>query len=227
MSYDQSDAALQTSMVSHLRAAMADLPGPIDEPTLAKMASHWAMVRQWTQQVNLTAIADDAEAAWLHYRDALEVLPMLQEGPTLDIGSGGGFPGIPLALARPTWPFALMEPRRKRASLLTVAAGRLGLRHVTVLGVRLDAPPTRAFAQAVTRATFSDLRALGDAGAWLAPGGRLYAFRSGHAELDSAAVAHLGALGLRYDGAHSYAVRDVPRRVDAWTRQADVRHSPT
>ena len=169
-------------MHERLQHACEDLAAWIDPDKCAAMAQHWHWLRQWNATFNLTAIADDAQAAWLHYRDSLAALPYLERGPILDVGSGAGFPGLPLAIARPDWSFVLMEPRRKRQSFLEMAVARLGLRQVRVLGGRIQDAPSQTFAHVVTRATFADDATLLSTRRWLQPGGSLLAYRNASQE---------------------------------------------
>ena len=214
-SYDTFEAALQ--------AATADLP-ELSAEHRAAFAAHWAMVSAWNRQVNLMGQVSVTEAAFLHYRDALSALPLLEDGPTLDVGSGGGFPGIPLAIAMPTRPFVLMEPRRKRASLLQTMVARLSLKQVSILCGRLEDAPEPRFAQLVTRATFSDPQALRHAAGWLRPGGRLIAFRTPQsplAETDHQALAEVGLTGYQ---SHPYTLGGHARRLDVWILRPDLGH---
>jgi 16S rRNA (guanine527-N7)-methyltransferase len=210
------------ALLSHLTLAMADLPEPLPATTLAAMAKHWDMVCLWNLNVNVTSIDDPATAAWLHYRDALTALPWFTDGLTLDVGSGGGFPGIPLALARPGRPFLLMEPRRKRATLLSQAAARLQLATVDVYNGRLADAPTARCAQVVTRATFSNLGDLAPAAAWLRPGGRLIAYRSGASTLPEDQLSILATHGLSYETGHAYTLLTHERRLDVWILRPEV-----
>ena len=66
----------------------------------------------------LTAVSDPAEARRLHLDDALTAVPLLEEGPVVDVGSGGGSPGLPLAAARPDLRFDLLEATRKKCVFL-------------------------------------------------------------------------------------------------------------
>jgi 16S rRNA (guanine527-N7)-methyltransferase len=66
----------------------------------------------------LTAVSDLAEARRLHLDDALTAVPLLEEGPVVDVGSGGGSPGLPLAAARPDLRFDLLESTRKKCEFL-------------------------------------------------------------------------------------------------------------
>ena len=99
-------------MPEALGAALADLE-TISNAQINLMAAHWELLCQWNLRSNLTTILDPNEAAHLHYRDSLEVLPFLSPGSVADIGSGAGFPGVPIAIVG-DYPVTLVEPRRKR-----------------------------------------------------------------------------------------------------------------
>jgi 16S rRNA (guanine527-N7)-methyltransferase len=107
----------------------------------------------------------------------------------VDLGSGAGYPGIPLAIASPGRRYLLVEPRQKRTTFLDVAATRLGLSTVRTRIGRSEDPPPEQFANVVTRATFSDEADLKSCLRWLAPGGRLIAYRAD--ELTSSATSVL------------------------------------
>lgn len=170
---------MTASIAAYLERALADLePSP---EKLAALVAHWRLVRTWNERTNLTAITSDSDAAWLHYRDSLELVPHLRDGSIIDIGSGGGFPGIPLAV----WcevPVCLLEPRRKRATFLRQVVVQLGLVRVEVVEGRSTDPPRRLYDNVVTRATFSERADLLACRKWLAPEGRLIAMRAGAGE---------------------------------------------
>jgi 16S rRNA (guanine527-N7)-methyltransferase len=194
------------SMVDCLREACADLDLTLSDETLEAMAAHWDLVCRWNARTNLTAIVDDPRAATLHYRDSLAALELINSGPIVDFGSGAGFPGIPLALARPDWLITLVEPRRKRASFLEMAVARLNLRNVKVRVGRLEDTPDQLYRHAVTRATFSDEAAFEKASRWLEPQGSLLAYRS-----DS------GESSARVHSQHRYKVANSARVIEVWT----------
>jgi len=126
--------------------------------------THFALLRRWNDTHNLTRIIDPAEAAVRHYLDC--ALPVFR-GPVppvgteagghdfADIGSGAGFPGLVAALVRPEFGATLVEPSRKRASFLRVAAGALGLRNVRVDEPHRGRGTAPAFRWVLSRATFS------------------------------------------------------------------------
>ena len=111
---------------------------------------------------NLTAVRDADEAWTRHIFDSLTLLAALAELPAdaalCDVGSGGGLPGIPLAIVRPDAPVTLLEPTGKKAAFLEGVAATLGLSHVTVVRDRaeragaLDGPLRAAFPIVTARA---------------------------------------------------------------------------
>jgi 16S rRNA (guanine527-N7)-methyltransferase len=193
----------QSSAITALTTALSDLSLP--DAAVEQLAVHWQLVKTWNERVNLTSILDDVEAAWRHYRDSLEGQAVLPDGAIVDLGSGAGFPGLPLAVASPERTFTLVEPRRKRVSFLEVAVARLRLDNVRVLYGSSTDPADRAYAAAVTRATFSAQEELEDCLAWVEPGAPVIAYRS-------------EPLGLGGTRLHPYKIRDVDRVLEIWTR---------
>jgi 16S rRNA (guanine527-N7)-methyltransferase len=92
------------------------------------------------ERMNLTRITDRGAAEVQHVGDALTVLPHLPNEPhrLADVGSGGGVPGIPLAIARPDVRVTLIEATKKKAAFLQSASAQLGLSNVTVLEHRAE-----------------------------------------------------------------------------------------
>jgi len=90
---------------------------------------HRRLLLEWNRKVNLTRITDPEEMAVKHFLDSFlpaERLP--REGRVLDVGSGAGFPGVPLKVLHPSLDVTLLEARRKKASFLKVLVARLGLK---------------------------------------------------------------------------------------------------
>lgn len=100
-----------------------------------------ALLLEANLRVNLTRVVEPEAIARLHLLDALAALPLLDAlGPTraIDLGSGGGIPGLPLAIARPGIAWTLVDSVGKKAALLRAFADRLGLTNVTVLRERAE-----------------------------------------------------------------------------------------
>ncbi len=188
-----------------MREALRDAPVALPDAAIDQLVRHWELVKTWNARVNLTSILDDEEAAWRHYRDSVEALPLLPPGAVVDLGSGAGFPGVPLAVAAPDRAFTLVEPRRKRVSFLEVALARAGIANARVVcGASTDGPD-RLYAAAVTRATFSSAEEIAACLDWVAPGGPVIAYRS-------------EPTGLAGTRVHPYRLRDLDRVLEIWTR---------
>ena len=171
-------------MTAHAFASLVKwFPEHCDEAKIELMYRHWQLMLKWNARTNLTAIRKDSEALLKHYADSVVMVDILPgSGSVLDVGSGGGFPGIPLAIVRPDLTWRLLEPRQKRVSFLKATVARLGLKNVEVIAARSDETPTSTSDLAVTRATFSDVDGARTVLDWLSPGGALYALRSLDAE---------------------------------------------
>lgn len=188
-----------------LRQALGE--SPLNPSMLALCQEHWELVKRWNARTNLTALVDDGEAALRHYADSLAGLAHLPAGALVDLGSGAGYPGIPLAIAQPDRPVTLVEPRNKRASFLETAAARLNLKNVRVLTAASTDKPPSLFAVAVTRATFSDSADLVACLNWLVPGGKLIAYRTDPS-------------GLPNNQIVPYKVGDQKRVLEIFTRSS-------
>jgi 16S rRNA (guanine527-N7)-methyltransferase len=124
-----------------------------DPEPLQRLTDYLGALLTTNRAFNLTAVTD-AEAAWTrHVADSLSLLPFLHEappGPVADVGSGGGLPAIPLAIACPERDFTLVEATGKKAAFLAEVAAQLGLRNVTVVHDRIE-----SFGQSAARERFA------------------------------------------------------------------------
>lgn len=164
-----------------LRAGAKSLQISVPDEVVESMSRHFEVLTKWASRINITTVLDPEEAATLHGLDCLllaECFSAEDESTVLDVGSGGGFPGIVLALARPKLRLTLLEPQRKRASFLKVALAELRRPDVRVLEARLEAVSARhpAFGTdvLVSRATIPPLDLVPLAGPHLAHRGRLF-----------------------------------------------------
>jgi 16S rRNA (guanine527-N7)-methyltransferase len=157
-----------------------------------RLAAYLALLAKWNKIYNLTAIRDPQRMVTHHLLDALAVVPHL---PTtaglriLDVGSGAGVPGIPIAIARPDAHVAMIDSNHKKVAFLTQAAIELGLTNVESQAVRVeDFAPAAPFDIVISRA-FSDLSAFATSSArHLARNGKLYAMKGVHPDDE---LAHL------------------------------------
>lgn len=172
----------------HVKQPEPPPEAPVSRETQARLRAYVRLLLDWNRKINLIASAPE-ELIWQrHVMDAWQLLPLLPDGPLADLGSGGGLPGIVLAIARPQETH-LVESDRRKAAFLLEATRALGLPHVRVHPQRIEAAslPPLAVVTARALAPLSDL--LPHAAKLLAPGG-VAVFpkgRTAEAELTAAA----------------------------------------
>ncbi len=116
------------------------------------------LLDKWNNVYNLTSISPKEMWVSAHIYDSLSISTMIPIGRVLDVGTGGGFPGIPLAITQPQREFVLLDRSQKKTSFLRQAVIELGLNNVKIITTRIEAYETdRPFDVIVSRA-FSDLR---------------------------------------------------------------------
>lgn len=122
-----------------------------------KLLAYVALLQKWNKTFALTALRDPAKAVSHHLLDSLAVLPYVTQDSLLDVGSGGGQPGIPLAIARPDLAVTLLDSNSKKTAFLQQAVIELELKNVAVHCGRVEQyRPPEKFAGIVSRA-FSEL----------------------------------------------------------------------
>jgi 16S rRNA (guanine527-N7)-methyltransferase len=154
-------------------ARLQALEPPVGLETAGNLARFLDLLEQWNRVHNLTGIRDRDELIDRHLVESLALEPFVVGDRACDVGSGGGLPGIPLAIALPGVAFTLIEGRRKRASFLRHVAATLGLRNVEVLNRRAEEVTAPAFATVLARAVAPPAELLTIVGPLVAPGGRL------------------------------------------------------
>lgn len=161
---ERHDAALPP--ISALLAACERLGLTLDEHAATCFSRYLALLLEWNERAGLTAVTDPDEVQRRHFAESLALLVALHEADLLpharppmlvDLGSGAGFPGLPIAIAEPTWPVVLVESHGRRAQFLSLVIETLGLANARVVHARAEAaghdPALRAtFDVAVARA---------------------------------------------------------------------------
>ena len=166
----------ETTLDAGLAALGLDLPAGARQ----KLLDHVALIGKWNQVHNLTAIREPQKMVTHHLLDSLSLLKVIDRTGCrlIDVGSGAGLPGIPLAIARPEWAITLLDSNHKKGVFLQQAVGELGLGGIQVVVDRVEAfRPTEGFDLVVSRA-FSDLPEFAELSRHLrAPGGLLLAMK--------------------------------------------------
>ena len=188
-----------------LREGTRALPLSLDARQHAQLAAYLALLAKWNKTYNLTAIREPARMVTHHVLDSLAVLPHLPATHALrvlDVGSGGGLPGIPLAIARPDWRVVMVDPNHKKAAFLTQASIELQLGNANAQAVRVEDLRDEAPFDVVISRAFADLATFAATSArHLAAGGMLVAMKGVHpqdeiGELDNAFAVESVALDV-------------------------------
>ena len=170
---------LHTSAPEQLARGLTALGIDCASAVQDKLLAYAALLQKWNKVHNLTALREESQVVSHHLLDSLAVLPHIRDVNHLaDIGSGGGLPGIPLAIARPDMQVALVESNNKKAVFLQQAKIELQLANISVHAERVEAlQPEEKFDAVISRA-FSDLADFVKlAGHLIAPGGVLLAMK--------------------------------------------------
>jgi 16S rRNA (guanine527-N7)-methyltransferase len=142
---------------AQLSRGLAAMRLELPEEGREKLLAYVALLHKWNRTYNLTALKDEGKALGRHLLDSLSILPFVPAGRLLDVGSGGGAPGIPLAIVRPDLPIVLLDGNSKKAAFLRQAAIELELTNVSVHGGRVEQyHPAEGFSAIVARA-FAEL----------------------------------------------------------------------
>jgi len=142
--------------VDTLARGISELGIELPNEAPAALSAYLALISKWNQVYNLTAIRDPERMVIEHVLDSLAILPHVAAPRILDVGSGAGLPGVPLAIARPEWHVVLLDSSHKRCTFLQQAAIELQLSNVEVTCERVESyRPAECFTSIVSRA-FSD-----------------------------------------------------------------------
>ncbi|QDQ27066.1 16S rRNA (guanine(527)-N(7))-methyltransferase RsmG [Chitinimonas arctica] len=194
-----------------LREGLAELGLPLADTAVERLLAYLGLLLKWNKTYSLTAITEPERMVSHHLLDSLAAYaPIAAHAPTrlLDVGSGGGQPGIPLAIAQPDWHITLLDSNHKKTAFLRQAVIELGLnKQVEVVCDRVEnVQPAQAF-DLITSRAFADLadfsrltrHLLADGGRWAAlkgvqPFEEISALPENiHSEITPLAVPGLGA----------------------------------
>lgn len=147
-------------------------------------------LERWNQRFNLTAVRDRASMVTRHILDSLAVKPFLGTGPVIDVGSGAGLPGIPLAISCPHVAITVLDSSSKRCAFLSQARAALNLSNVDVVRERVETHrKSDGYQQIFSRAFASLDDMITSAAHLLADDGEFVALKGKHPQQELEAIA--------------------------------------
>ncbi len=178
--------SLETTLAQGLQALGIECPLEVRR----RLLDYVRLLAKWNRVYNLTAVREPLEMVQRHLLDSLTVLPCLRElrpKRVLDVGTGGGLPGIPLALLSPQTDFVLLDSNSKKTRFVQQAVVELGLQNVEVVHARVEGfHPEQPFDVVISRA-FSSLREMVEkAGAYGGSEGTLLAMKGAYPQQELA-----------------------------------------
>jgi 16S rRNA (guanine527-N7)-methyltransferase len=162
-----------------LEEGARDLQLDLGEQQIARLIDYLGLLAKWNSVYNLTAVRDPLQMVTQHLLDSLAVVPAFADArEVLDVGAGGGLPGIVLAIVRPDMNVSLIDTVHKKTAFLTQVKAELGLANVTVHTARVEQLQVPHRFDVITSRAFADLADFVD---WsshlLAPGGCFIAMK--------------------------------------------------
>ena len=180
------------------------------------LGAYLTLLDKWNAVYNITSVTPKSKWVSTHLYDSCSIISLLPEGSLLDIGTGGGFPGLPIAILQPQREVFLLDRSHKKTAFLRQAIIELGIKNVTVETTRIERyQPTARFSVIVSRA-FSELRLFVQmASKFCKPDGVLVAMKGQYpaAELEgipAALVRKITRLQVPQLGAERHAVELSP-----------------
>ena len=124
----------------------------LDSEQISKLMAYLQLLIKWNKAYNLTAVRNPQEMVSRHLLDSLSVLPHLQSGALMDVGSGPGLPGIPVAICRPDIAVTTLDSNSKKTRFQVQVKAELGLDNLTVIHERVEKYRVEPFKQVISRA---------------------------------------------------------------------------
>ncbi len=181
---------LETALASQLSRGIAALGLRSSDTQQAQLLEYLTLLCKWNRAYNLTAVREPADMVTRHLLDSLALVPRLSGHRCIDVGTGAGLPGIPLAIMFPEREFHLLDSNGKKTRFLFQVKTALALSNVTIHHARVEAfTPARGFDVVLSRAFASLLDMVAGAGHLLQPDGVFLAMKGARPEEEIAALA--------------------------------------
>ena len=140
-----------------LTAGIAEMGLDVSLEAQQKLLQYLSLLSKWNKVYNLTAVRDPLEMVTLHLLDSLSVLPHIQARSLLDVGSGGGLPGIVLAICLPQLKVTTIDTVQKKTIFMRQVKGELGLNNLDVVHARVENYQLGEKFEAIISRAFSEI----------------------------------------------------------------------
>jgi 16S rRNA (guanine527-N7)-methyltransferase len=165
-------------VAEQLRAGLAAMELNLDESCQSRLIQYLELLQRWNHHYNLTAIRDASSMVTRHLLDSLALLPHAGSGRLIDVGTGAGLPGIPLALAQPDREITVLDSNGKKTRFLDHVKLTLDMPNLQVVKSRCESyQPTELFDRVSSRAFASLDDMIRGCRHLLAPGGEYLAMK--------------------------------------------------
>jgi 16S rRNA (guanine527-N7)-methyltransferase len=180
-----------------LALGVAELGLTLSQQQMADLNTFLQELERWNRVHNLTSVEGEQASIDLHLIDSIAILPIMREFLSstqvqiADLGSGGGLPAIPIAIAQPDWSISLIEAVRKKTAFLQNVKGKLGLTNASIYSDRVEQVATQEpgkYDAVISRAFTSLDRFLDLAEPFLKPGGLVFAMKAKRADEELSTV---------------------------------------
>jgi 16S rRNA (guanine527-N7)-methyltransferase len=205
------------SQAALLAQGIAEMGLAVSDEAQQKLLAYLRLLQKWNKVYNLTAVRDPLEMVTLHLLDSLSVLPFVNSKNILDVGSGGGLPGIVLAICKPELHVTTIDTVQKKVIFMRQVKGELGLDNLTPVHARVENFKPDAPFEAVISRAFSEIalflklttHLIAENGQWLAMKGLMPADELQGLPLTPAQVIALKVAGLDAER-HLLVFNNVP-----------------
>lgn len=140
------------NLLQQIKQGCESLGLSLTDEQQVKLQRYVELLVKWNKVYNLTSVRDPSEMVNRHVLDSLTLLPYLEGDSLLDVGTGAGLPGIPIAIAFPEIAVTLLDTNSKKTRFLQQAKAELGLNNVTVVHARVEEATLPKFAMVTARA---------------------------------------------------------------------------
>ena len=162
-----------------LKQGIKDLKLELADDQVEKLLDYLALLNKWNSVYNLTSVRDPMQMVTLHLLDSLAAVPAFAGAKNvLDVGAGGGLPGMVLAISRPDMKVSMIDTVHKKTAFLNQVKAELGLSNVTVYTKRVEQLEVKTKFDVITSRAFADLSDFVNwSGHLLQEGGRFIALK--------------------------------------------------